>query len=157
LTAGLLRPVRARESHDRTAVHPESSVQMLSLESVCVRSSVGPPIAPCLHAGLLKTDRRSGARTCCVCHTCACTTAMTWAAVPRATSDFMQMTPLFRAIASRFTYRTLLVGFAVLAVVLMNRGSSQPLVHASSTTISNENTKAGAVDWDITGAGDPDI
>ncbi|HXI32311.1 MAG TPA: N,N-dimethylformamidase beta subunit family domain-containing protein, partial [Vicinamibacterales bacterium] len=47
---------------------------------------------------------------------------------------------------------------ATIALVLLNRGASQPLVHASPTTISDENSlKPGAVDWDITSAGDADI
>jgi len=42
--------------------------------------------------------------------------------------------------------------------MLINRGSGQPLVHASPTTIADENRlKPGSIDWDITGAGDPDI
>ena len=44
------------------------------------------------------------------------------------------------------------------ALMLMNRGSGHPIVHASPTTIADENRlKTGATDWDITSAGDPDI
>ncbi|HXI31004.1 MAG TPA: N,N-dimethylformamidase beta subunit family domain-containing protein, partial [Vicinamibacterales bacterium] len=45
-----------------------------------------------------------------------------------------------------------------LFLMLFDRGASHRIVHASPSTISDENAnKPGANDWDITGAGDPDI
>ncbi|HXI28386.1 MAG TPA: N,N-dimethylformamidase beta subunit family domain-containing protein, partial [Vicinamibacterales bacterium] len=63
----------------------------------------------------------------------------------------------FRAAASRFSLRVLLAIAAAIMLVVMNRESSHPIVHASPTTIDAENRKPGATDWDITSAGDPDI
>src|SRR4051795_8993757 len=78
---------------------------------------------------------------------------------PRARSmpTLMMLTP-FRLATRRFIVRALLVFVAALALMLINRGAGQPLVHASPTTIADENRlKAGSIDWDISGAGDPDI
>src|SRR3954462_9754695 len=70
----------------------------------------------------------------------------------------MMLTHAFRAVIRRFSVRALLVFAAVIGLMLINRGSGQPLVHASPTTIADENRlKPGSIDWDITAAGDPDI
>jgi hypothetical protein len=70
----------------------------------------------------------------------------------------MMLTAAFRAAFRRFTVRALLVALGALALMLTNRGTGQPLVHASPTTIADENRlKPGSIDWDITAAGDPDI
>src|SRR5262249_29875008 len=63
----------------------------------------------------------------------------------------------FCARASRFTVRAFIVIVTALILMLFDRGASQPTVHASPTTIADENSKPGAVDWDVIGAGDPDI
>jgi hypothetical protein len=64
----------------------------------------------------------------------------------------------FRAAASRFGLRALLAIAATIMLIVTNRESSHPIVHASPTTIADENQlKPGATDWDITSAGDPDI
>src|SRR4029079_4852111 len=76
----------------------------------------------------------------------------------RSMSTLMMLTHAFRAVIRRFSVRALLVFVAALGLMLINRGSGQPLVHASPTTIADENRlKPGSIDWDITGAGDPDI
>jgi len=63
-----------------------------------------------------------------------------------------------RVALRRFSVRVLLIIAGALALMLMNRGSGQPLVHASPTTIADENRlKPGATGWDITSAGDADI
>ena len=69
----------------------------------------------------------------------------------------MTTTKPFRAVASRFTARIVLAAIAALGLMLMERGGGQKIVHATSPTISQENALVGATDWDITGAGDPDI
>jgi hypothetical protein len=67
------------------------------------------------------------------------------------------MTKPFPAVASRFFVRALVASVTALVLMLLDRGASRPIVHASPTTIADENTKPGAADWDISGAGDPDI
>jgi len=81
-----------------------------------------------------------------------------WASAPAVDPTHMMLTHAFRAVIRRFRVRALLVFAAALGLMLINRGSGQPLVHASPTTIADENRlKPGSIDWDITGAGDPDI
>jgi VCBS repeat-containing protein len=69
----------------------------------------------------------------------------------------MMTTPRCRAVARRLTVRVLLAAFAAVVLMLFNRGSGHPVVHASPTTIADENLKVGADDWDISGAGASDI
>ena len=69
----------------------------------------------------------------------------------------MTMTHPFRAVARRATVRVLLAAFAALVLMLIDRGAGHPTVHAQVSPIVAENAKLGADDWDITGAGDPDI
>src|SRR5262245_13036078 len=63
----------------------------------------------------------------------------------------------FCARASRFTVRAFIVIVTALILMLFDRGASQPTVHESAMTIADANSKTGAVDWDVIGAGDPDI
>ncbi|HMF93192.1 MAG TPA: N,N-dimethylformamidase beta subunit family domain-containing protein [Vicinamibacterales bacterium] len=63
----------------------------------------------------------------------------------------------FCALTSRFTVRAFIVIVTALILMLFDRGASHPIVHASPTTIADENAKPGASNWDISGAGDPDI
>src|SRR4051812_10764504 len=70
---------------------------------------------------------------------------------------FMTITDSFRAVARRATGRVLLAAFAALVLMLIDRGAGHRVVHASSPTIAQENAQHGATDWDVTGAGDPDI
>src|SRR6476646_8840126 len=69
----------------------------------------------------------------------------------------MTMTKPFRAAASRRSVRAFIAIATALLLMLFDRGASHRIVHASPTTIADENTKPGATDWDITGAGDADI
>jgi VCBS repeat-containing protein len=69
----------------------------------------------------------------------------------------MTITHPFRAVARRVTVRVLLAAFAAFVLMLIDRGAGHPIVHASPTTIADENLKPGADDWDVSGAGSPDI
>ena len=75
----------------------------------------------------------------------------------RQMSIFMTITDSFRAVARRATGRVLLAAFAALVLMLIDRGAGHRVVHASSPTIAQENAQHGATDWDVTGAGDPDV
>ena len=56
--------------------------------------------------------------------------------------------------AVRISFAAVILGLVMLA----DRGCQRLIVHATPTTIADENrTKPGALDWDITAAGDPDI
>jgi hypothetical protein len=56
--------------------------------------------------------------------------------------------------AVRISFAAVILGLVMLA----DRGCQRLVVHATPATIADENrTKPGALDWDITAAGDPDI
>src|SRR6476660_1470301 len=69
----------------------------------------------------------------------------------------MTMKSPIRVAASRVTVRAAAAVVTGLILMMFDRGASHRIVHASPTTIADENTKPGATDWDITGAGDADI
>src|SRR5262245_17216066 len=69
----------------------------------------------------------------------------------------MTMRNPYHAAVRRLTLRALMAIRTAVIMMLFDRGASHPIVHASPTTIADENTKSGAADWDISGAGDSDI